>query len=118
MKRLEQIVARLPETSRVDIEAWGDEPTFRVGGKNFVFAGRDADSISVKLPKDEAAAVVATDPHVTATGYGLGRHGWVSVALGPNLDAARWQEVEEWIRTSYTLVAPRRLARTVLDDPR
>ena len=37
MKRLERIVARLPEAERVDIEAWGDEPTFRVRGKNFVF---------------------------------------------------------------------------------
>jgi hypothetical protein len=33
MARLEQIAARLPETDRVDVEAWGDEPTFRVRGK-------------------------------------------------------------------------------------
>ena len=50
MERLEQIVDRLPESVRVDIEAWGGEPTFRVGGKNFVFASPDASSISVKLP--------------------------------------------------------------------
>jgi hypothetical protein len=74
MERLEEIVARLPETTRVDIEAWGGEPTFRVGGKNFVFASPDATSISVKLPKEEAAAVVGTDPQVAPTGYGLGRH--------------------------------------------
>ena len=28
----------------------------------------------------------------------------------------RWQEVEEWVRTSYTLVAPKTLARIVLDE--
>src|SRR5258707_93241 len=28
MTRLERIVARLPEATRVDIEAWGGEPTF------------------------------------------------------------------------------------------
>ena len=33
-------------------------------GKNFVFAGHDGSRISVKLPVDEAAAVVATDPAV------------------------------------------------------
>jgi predicted DNA-binding protein (MmcQ/YjbR family) len=116
MQRLEQIVARLPEATRVDIEAWGGEPTFRVRGKNFVFASPDATSISVKLPKEEAAAVVGTDPHVAPTGYGLGRHGWVSVTLGAGLGRARWIEVEEWIRTSYTLVAPKGLARQVLDE--
>ena len=111
MKRLEQIVARLPEAVRVDIEAWGGEPTFRVRGKNFVFASPDATSISVKLPKEEAAAVVATDPAAEPTGYGLGRHGWVSVQLGTHIGAARWREIEEWVLTSYSLIAPRRLAK-------
>jgi len=115
MERLEQIAARLPEAERVDIEAWGGEPTFRVRGKNFVFASPDASSISVKLPLDEATAVVAMDPAASPTGYGLGRHGWVTVDLAGRLGAARWREVEEWVETSYTLVAPRRLARQVLD---
>jgi predicted DNA-binding protein (MmcQ/YjbR family) len=116
MDRLERIVDRLPEATRVDIEAWGGEPTFRVHGKNFIFAGTDAASISVKLPKDEAAAVVATDAGAVPTGYGLGRHGWVTITIGSRPSAARWREVEEWVRTSYTLVAPKRLARLVLDD--
>ena len=115
MQRLEAMVARLPEAERVDIEAWGGEPTFRVRGKNFVFAAHDASSISVKLPKEEAEAVVATDPLAEPTGYGLGRHGWVSVTIG-KASAARWQQVEEWVRTSYTLVAPKKLARQVLDE--
>jgi predicted DNA-binding protein (MmcQ/YjbR family) len=116
MARLERIVARLPEAERVDIEAWGDEPTFRVNGKNFVFSDPLARQLTVKLPKDEAAAVVATDAHVVAAGYGLGRHGWVTLTLDAKVDGERWQQVEEWVRTSYTLVAPRRLARAVLDE--
>jgi predicted DNA-binding protein (MmcQ/YjbR family) len=115
MERLEAIVARLPEAERVDIEAWGGEPTFRVRGKNFVFAAHDASGISVKLPKEEAAAVVASDPKAEPTGYGLGKHGWVSVTIG-RASAARWREVEEWVRTSYTLVAPKALAKQVLDE--
>jgi predicted DNA-binding protein (MmcQ/YjbR family) len=117
MERLERIVDRLPESSRVDIEAWGDEPTFRVRGKNFVFSSPDASSISVKLPLDEAAAVVATDPRACPTGYGLGRHGWVSISLEGRLGTDRWREIEEWVRTSYTLIAPRALARQVIDLP-
>ena len=116
MAKLEAIVSRLPDAVRVDIEAWGGEPTFRVNGKNFVFASQDATSLSLKLPKEEADAVVATDRHAEPTGYGLGRHGWISVSLPGRVSAARWEEVEEWVRTSYTLVAPKRLARLVLDE--
>jgi predicted DNA-binding protein (MmcQ/YjbR family) len=116
MDRLESIVAQLPEAVRVDIEAWGGEPTFRVAGKNFVFAGADGRTITLKLTVDEAAAVLATDLAVVPAGYGLGRSGWVSISLTSRPSAARWREVEEWIRTSYSLVAPKRLARQVIEQ--
>ena len=113
MERIERIVAGLPEAERVDIAEWGDHPTFRVRGKNFIFCDGAGQHLSVKLTKDEAAAVIATDPAVEPCGYGLGRHGWISFSVGPRAGAARWREIEEWIRTSYTLVAPKRLARLV-----
>jgi predicted DNA-binding protein (MmcQ/YjbR family) len=116
MDRLEEIVARLPQAERVDVAAWDGEPTFRVNGKTFIFSSPDASGISVKLPKDEAAAVVATDPKADPTGYGLGRHGWISLSIPPTTSAKRWREIEEWIRTSYTLVAPNKLARAVLEE--
>ena len=83
MDRLEEIVARLPQAERIDVAAWDGEPTFRVHGKTFIFSSPDASGISVKLPKEEAAAVVATDPKADPTGYGLGRHGWISVTIPP-----------------------------------
>ena len=116
MERVERIVARLPEAVRVNIEAWGGEPTFRVRGKNFTFTDAEATSLSVKLSREEAAAVVASDPLVEPTGYGLGRAGWVSVKVAGRTSQKRWQELEEWIRTSYTLVAPKRLAQLVLEE--
>lgn len=116
MARLERIVAKLPEAERVDVVEWGDHPTFRVRGKNFVFCDADARHLSVKLPKDEAAAVVATDPRVEPAGYGLGRHGWIAITLDGRLDADGWQELEEWVRTSYTLMAPKQLAQVVLEE--
>lgn len=116
MTRLEAIVARLPEAERVDIAAWDDHPTFRVNGKNFIFCDQTAHHMTIKLPKDEATAVVATDPRAEPSGYGLGRHGWIVLTLDDSTDDATWDQVEEWVRTSYTLVAPKRLARLVLEE--
>ncbi len=116
MERLERIVGELPEAERVDIAEWGDHPTFRVRGKNFVFCDRDAGHLTVKLPREEAAAVIATDDAAEPAGYGLGRHGWVSVTVPARAGAARWAEIREWVRTSYTLVAPKRLARLVEEE--
>jgi predicted DNA-binding protein (MmcQ/YjbR family) len=114
MQRLEAIVAELPEAERVDIAEWGDHPTFRVRGKNFVFCDQDAGHLTVKLSKEEAAAVVATEPAAEPAGYGLGRHGWVSVDVAPDAGDERWTVIREWVRTSYLLVAPKTLGRLVL----
>jgi predicted DNA-binding protein (MmcQ/YjbR family) len=81
-----------------------------------VFTNHEATGLSVKLPKEEAEAVCASDPNAEPTGYGLGRHGWVSIDIGTRPSKARWTEVEEWVRTSYTLVAPKKLARLVLAE--
>ncbi|MGH3900204.1 MAG: MmcQ/YjbR family DNA-binding protein [Pseudonocardiaceae bacterium] len=115
MRRLEQMVARLPEATRVDVEEWGGHPTFRVRGKNFVFSDHTAEHLSVKLPLAEAEAVVATDDDASPAGYGLGRHGWIALTVHPDEDEDRWRQIEEWIRTSYSLVAPKKLARQLPD---
>ena len=114
LDRIETIVAKLPEAERVDIAEWGGHPSFRVRGKNFVFCNLEGTSLSLKLSREEAQAVVATDPTVQPAGYGLGRHGWTDFALAPDADAERWEIVEEWILTSFCLVAPTTLAEQVL----
>lgn len=116
LDRIEAIIATLPEAERVDIEEWGGHPSFRVRGKNFVFCNLEGTSLSLKLSKDEAQAVVATDPTTQPTGYGLGRHGWIDCTLASNADEPRWGIVEEWILTSYCLLAPKTLAQQVLGE--
>ena len=118
MRRLEKLVTELPEAVRVDVEEWGDHPTFRVRGKNFVFCDQTATHLTVKLSREEAEAVVATDPRVEPAGYGLGRSGWISVTVGERLDASSWREIEKWVRTSYVLVAPDALGRLVIEGGR
>ena len=46
MARIEKIVAGLPEAERVDVAEWGDHPTFRVRGKNFIFTDQAASAMS------------------------------------------------------------------------
>lgn len=113
--RIQEAAMALPEAERVDIEAWGGEPTFRVRGKNFVFTSHEGAGVTVKLDKEEAAAVVGSNPLAEPTGYGLGRHGWVSIDFPKRLTKAHWEEIIEWIHTSYTMVAPKTLARQVFD---
>lgn len=112
---LEEMMTRIPKWERVNIEAWDGHPTYRIGKKNFLFASKDGRSLGLKLGKEEALAVVGSDPEVEPMGYGLGRHGWVSVNLKKKPTKARWVEIEEWLRTSYTLVAPKKLASEVLE---
>jgi predicted DNA-binding protein (MmcQ/YjbR family) len=115
MARLEATVERLPEAERVDIESWGDHPTFRVRGKNFVFCDQAARHLTVKLPPEEAAAVVAARAGAVPAGYGLGRSGWVALELPARMSAKAWAEIAEMVETSYRLVAPKKLVR-ILDE--
>jgi hypothetical protein len=38
------------------------------------------------------------------------------VRVGDDADDDRWTQIEEWVRTSYTLVAPKSLATVVLAE--
>jgi hypothetical protein len=40
----------------------------------------------------------------------------VSVTIGAKPDADRWRQIEEWVRTSFTMVAPTGLAKVVVDE--
>lgn len=92
--------------------AWEDHPwegdrVAKVGKKIFAFLSHDdAGSIGVKLPRSGGFAL--TLPCATPMGYGLGRHGWVTLRLDdpslPDLDL-----LGEWIEESYGAVAPKRL---------
>ena len=89
---------------------WG-ESVVKVNKKVFVFLGMEpaADaglSFSVKLPisGDDVLSLPFTEP----TGYGLGKHGWVTARFLPGeqppIDVAC-----AWIRESYRAVAPKKL---------
>lgn len=89
---------------------WG-ELAAKVNGKAFAFYGTSEDrlGLTVKLPlsNEEATACEGVKP----SGYGLGKHGWVSMDL--KTAAVTDALIRAWLEESYRAVAPKRLARTL-----
>lgn len=86
---------------------WGHS-VIKVNKKMFVvFGGYDDDPIlTVKLPQSGAESLEL--PGVEPTGYGLGRHGWVSISMfakGRPSEAT----LRGWVEESFRAVAPKRL---------
>ena len=88
---------------------WGDRVA-KVRKKVFVFLGHDGKAAgvtaAVKLPHSGTEALAL--PFAEPTGYGLGRHGWVSAHFEPD-EQALVKLLKEWILESYRAIAPKRL---------
>lgn len=102
---LRRLALRLPEAT--EEVTWGDV-NFRVRGKIFCFPGET--SLTVKADPEELDALLG-DPRFQKAAY-VGRFGWVTMALASS--GVDWDEIDELVRTSYCLVAPKRLARLAL----
>lgn len=89
--------------------AWG-ERAIKVRGKAFLFMRVEGNalSFSVKLPTSAAEALEQRGAE--PTGYGLGKHGWVTVAVDTSRDAPL-PMYERWLAESYDAVAPKKLAK-------
>lgn len=87
---------------------WG-ERAIKVRGKAFLFLRAEGNSVSfsVKLPTSAAEALDL--PNVEPTGYGLGKHGWVTAVVDAGRDAPA-ATYEAWLEESYAAVAPKKLA--------
>src|SRR6195952_385994 len=102
LERMRRICLALPEVT--EEVTWGTDINFRVRKKIFCFPGSGG-SITVKADRDELPALLAAT-RVSPAPY-LARGGWIRM----NLTTGRvsWKEIDELIRTSYTLIAPRTL---------
>ena len=94
---------------------WG-ERAFKVRGKVFLFLHTEGKGVrfSVKLPHSSAEALEL--PSVEPTGYGLGKHGWVTADVDATRDAPI-ETFEAWLGESYRAVAPKS-ALAKLDEPK
>ena len=87
---------------------WEDDCVVKVRKKIFVFFGTEGapnPSVGVKLTEslEQALGFEGVEP----SGYGLGKHGWVSVPLG---GAVPGELIFDWVAESYRAVAPKTLA--------
>ena len=108
--RFRAIALDLP--SSYEREAWG-HPTFRVGkdptgpGKMFASMHPEGLTATVKADPDERPALLQDEQRFFLPDY-VGSKGWVGVRLtGGKVD---WDDVAELARTSFVLVAPKRIA--------
>jgi predicted DNA-binding protein (MmcQ/YjbR family) len=95
--------------------AYEDNPwsecVVKVNKKVFVFLGPEPApdagfAFSVKMPI--SGADVLSLPFTEPTGYGLGKHGWVTVRFLPG-EQAPIDILRDWIIESYRAIAPKRL---------
>jgi predicted DNA-binding protein (MmcQ/YjbR family) len=112
--RLRKICLALPEAHVV--EAWG-EPTFRIRNKIFAMHaspnthhGQGRPAVWVKAAPGDQTSMVQTAPDCFFVPPYVGPSGWVGIWLD---GVVEWDEVAEFVRDSYRLIAPKKLAALV-----
>ncbi|MBO6936693.1 MAG: MmcQ/YjbR family DNA-binding protein [Deltaproteobacteria bacterium] len=114
LERLRAICLALPEAK--EQPAHGD-PSWRIRKKIFAAQKGNYDggrpSVWMKAPDGAQAALMAADPELFFSPPYVGHKGWLGVWLDVELD---WDELEELVRDSYRLVAPKKLAKLLEDD--
>ncbi|MBA4353521.1 MAG: phosphoribosylglycinamide formyltransferase [Novosphingobium sp.] len=111
LEKCRSLVAALPETE--ERESHG-APGWRVGGKYFAHFndqhhGTPHIALLVKTSgPDELAALTEQSPDTWFRPAYYGASGWAGLILNrPDVD---WDHIADWLRRSWTAVAPRRLA--------
>lgn len=105
---LEEFALSLPE-------AWPDAPwgdrVVKVGKKIFVFlSGPNADRASATCKLPESGDHALAYPEAVPTGYGLGKHGWVTVMIDA-VPAEEHEVLYDFVEESYRAVATKTLVK-------
>ena len=105
--RLRAICLALPEARE---EAMKRGPSYRVGEKIFALERPWNDSVGLwrQVPEGTREIIIGSDPARFFVPSYFGAKGWIGVGLD---EAADWAEVDAFVRRSYRLIAPKRLAK-------
>jgi predicted DNA-binding protein (MmcQ/YjbR family) len=107
--RLRATCLALPEANE---ELMRRGPSYRVADKIFALERPWNDWLALwcKVPDGSREIMLDAEPaHFFIPPY-FGAKGWIGVGLD---EAANWREIDAFIRRSYRLVAPKRLAKLV-----
>jgi predicted DNA-binding protein (MmcQ/YjbR family) len=107
--RLRAICLALPEANE---ERMRRGPSYRVADKIFALDRRwdDWRALWCKVPVGSREILLQAEPTRFFIPPYFGAKGWVGVGLDEKAD---WREIEAFVRGSYRLVAPKRLAKLV-----
>jgi predicted DNA-binding protein (MmcQ/YjbR family) len=108
LERMRSLAMALPEAT--EELTWGTDINFRVRKKIFAFPG-EGGSLTIKADREELPALLA-DSRFKPAPY-LARGGWVRMDL--TTGTLDWDEIDELIRTSYCLIAPKKLSAQLGD---
>lgn len=108
-----ELALQLPDSEEQD---HFEKPSFRVAGKIFAqLSGlndgidRDLDQLLIKLPKEDQAALLLSDPKTFTPAQSWGHHGWTWVSLSL-IDKPF---LEELLSLSWKQVAPKSSAQKI-----
>jgi predicted DNA-binding protein (MmcQ/YjbR family) len=105
--RLRAICLALPEAME---ERMRRGPSYRVADKIFAVERPWSDRLALwcKVPAGSREFILAAEPTRFFIPPYFGAKGWIGVGLDEKAD---WREIEAFVRRSYRLVAPKRLAK-------
>ncbi len=106
-EELRKLAMAYPEAT--EDHPWG-ECAFKVNKKVFLFVSLSEKGLGlgVKLPEGGREALLL--PFTEPTGYGLGKHGWVTASF-PLGQRPPMPIIAGWIEESYRAVAPKKLVK-------
>ena len=107
--RLRAVCLALPEATE---EVMRRGPSYRVADKIFALERPRGDELALwcKVPEGSREILLQAEPARFFIPPYFGPKGWIGVGLD---EAADWREIEAFVRRSYRLVAPKRLAKLV-----
>jgi predicted DNA-binding protein (MmcQ/YjbR family) len=88
---------------------WGHD-AFKVRKKVFLFLALEDGRLGLSLKIPGSAKQALKNTWAEPTGYGLGKHGWVSASFGKSDDPPLGL-LQQWLDESYRNVAPKKLVK-------
>lgn len=110
---LAEYAMSFPETT---LEHPWEHNAYKVNKKIFLFLDCDGAGLrmTVKLPESGFEALLL--PFTEATGYGMGKHGWVTARFEAKAKPPM-PLLREWILESYRAIAPKRALKVLDGEP-